>query len=153
MVVSLMAGQFLDISTSALVVQPLYLFCTSLPDVSLDLGRARFGPEVVEIHAPARFAAELAGSVDLLNLEEREILWVEGFPVRYDKDAVSALPLDRSERSKLPYGQKPSRFEVEAEYRFVVAISGPSAGAPTFLDLQLREPASFCRRYSTASGV
>jgi hypothetical protein len=126
-------------------VQPLYVFCTSLPDVSLDLGRARFGPELVEFHAPARFAAELARSADRLTLDEREILWVEGFPVRYDKDGVSALPLDQSERSRLPYGQKSSRFQVEAEYRFVVALSGPSAGAPPFLELQLREPESFCR--------
>jgi hypothetical protein len=107
---SLIDGGFTDGGTvpghfnfSTSWVQPLYVFCSSLPHVSLDLGRARFGPELVEIHDPARFAAELARSVALLNLEEREILWVEGFPVSYDKDAVSALPLDRSERSRFPH--------------------------------------------------
>src|SRR5882724_1743999 len=134
-------------------VQPLYVFCTSLPDVSVTIAGGHLGSELVIIHDPARFAAELTRSAYLLHLGEREILWVEAFPVRYDKDAVSDLPSDQSARHRLPYGQKASRFEVEREYRFVVAVSGVRQGALEFLDLQLGHPERFCDHCASGSAV
>ena len=109
-------------------------------------------PAPVGVGVP-RFAAELTRSVSLLHLGEREIFWVEAFPVRYDKDAVSDLSSDQSVRHRLPYGQKASQFEREREYRFVVAMSGVCHGAPEFLDLQLGHPERFGNHCASGSAV
>jgi hypothetical protein len=82
-----------------------------------------------------------------------EILWVEAFPVRYDKDAVSDLSSNQSVRHRLPYGQKASQFEGEREYRFVVAMPGVRHGAPECLDLQLGHPERFGNHCASGSAV
>jgi hypothetical protein len=112
--------------------------------VSRTLVAARFGGELVTIHDPLLFAAQLTRSLDNVGLGEREVVFVEGFPVRYDKDAVSELPKDELERIRLAYGQKPQHFAGEFEFRFAVALSGPAKSAPEFLDVRLSQPTRFC---------
>lgn len=125
----------------------LYTFCVAGPDVQHDHLRRQFGCHIVEIFDTTAFLAALENSLASLHVADREVLFVDGCPVRYDKDAIDEYPTIH--RDRIFYAQKPPRFASDCEWRVVVALSGPFKEAPEALFLNLRNPNLFCREMSS----
>lgn len=126
-------------------IHPTYVFCTCLPTVQRQEVMNHFGQELVRIFDPERFATELRQALGQCNFGTREIILLEGLPVRYDKDVVSELPLNEIARTRLAYGQKTSAYAKEYEYRFIVSLSRPGGDPPPdYLDVKMRNPSRFC---------
>jgi len=126
---------------------PTYALCLSHPGVNISELTARFGTHVIEVVQPVQFLGRLHLRAQALRLPNRAVDFVDCFPVRYDKGLVGAAPDDPSEIMRLSYGQKTPGFAVEREYRCVVVLSGPSAGAPDYLDLELGDVRELARSY------
>jgi len=127
---------------------PTYALCLSHPAVDISELTARFGTHVIEVVQPKQFLRRLHLRAQALRLPNRTVDFVDCFPVRYDKGLVGAAPDDPSEIMRLSYGQKTPDFAVEREYRCVVVLSGPSARAPDYLDLELGDVRALTRRYT-----
>jgi hypothetical protein len=126
---------------------PLYTFCVAGPDVQLDHLRRKFGCHVIEIFDTTAFLADFESALVRLELGDRELLFVDSCPVRYDKDQIGEYPTIR--RDRLLYAQKPSEHALDCEWRVVVALSGPLQEAPKALLLDLPNPSLFCREMFT----
>ena len=126
---------------------PLYTFCVAGPDVQHDYLRRQFGCHIVEIFDTTAFLAALESSLASLHLADREVLFVDSCPVRYDKDAIGEYPTIH--RDRIFYAQKPPDFASDCEWRVVVALSGPLKEAPEALFLDLSNPNLFCREMSS----
>jgi hypothetical protein len=131
---------------------PTYALCLSQADVDLTELRSRFGEHIVEVFAPQRFVERLHTSAQNLQLHDRELAFVDCFSVRYEKGRVGAQPNEGSELMRLSYGQKAPAFAVEREYRCVVVLSGASADAPKWIDLELGDVSAFVRTYGSVDG-
>ncbi len=117
---------------------PTYVFCTSDARVSRAYLASRFGPHLVEITEPAAFSLALHQALTSAVLpDHREVLFLDGCPVRYDKGSVGEDPASGSERLRLELAQKPLTYEEEHEYRFAAAVSGLASTAPEYLDVKL----------------
>jgi hypothetical protein len=118
-------------------MNPTYVFCTTQPGVDRSSLRVRFGSYVVTILSPSAFAAALlSGAAAAAAQAGRELLFLDGCPVRYDKGEVGAHPT-HEERLRLHFAQKPPAYALEQEFRFAAALSGPRAGAPAQLEISL----------------
>jgi hypothetical protein len=126
---------------------PLYAFCVAGPEVQHDHLRRQFGCHIVEIFDTTAFLAALESSLASLYLADREALFVDSCPVRYDKDAIGEYPM--IQRDRIYYAQKPPHFSSDCEWRVVVALSGPLKEAPEALFLDLRNPNLFCREIAS----
>lgn len=141
-----LVGEFVapgHLNYSGSLHNPLYAFCVSGPEVQHDHHRNEFGPHVVEIFDTSVFLAELESSLARLQLADREVLFVDSCPVRYDKDEVGEYP--RIHRDHIYYAQKPPRFAADCEWRVVVVLSGPLREARKELFLDLANPSLYCR--------
>jgi len=116
---------------SAPILQAAYFLCLS----TTRAGAAKFGDTIVEVVHTQR----LIDAVEAAVRSQRpalEVAFVEGFPVRYDKDGMAPAPA-LPERMRLTYGQKPALFSDDAEYRIAVVLTGLAADAQRYLDLTL----------------
>jgi len=94
-----------------------------VPSVDLDLLRERFGPWLVRIKQPRRFAQEISDYLG--TLPYRFAGGVKGCFVQYNKGEKTRRQLPISASTPLAYMQKPAAaFSVEKEFRFVVIVSG-----------------------------
>jgi hypothetical protein len=126
---------------------PLYAFCVAGPKVQHDHLRRQFGCHVVQIFDTTAFLAELESSLARLQLADREVLFVDSCPVRYDKEEVGEY--STTHRDRIYYAQKPPHFASDCEWRVVVALSGPLKEAPEELFLDVANPSLFCREMSS----
>lgn len=127
-------------------IHPTFVYCTSLPTVSEEFARQKFGPYSIVFTNPALFANRLLAALLNANFGESSVLFLKGFPVQYSKDTISELPTGWK-RSVIGFGQKPAKdFQDEQEYRFAFSLSRPDIQPHEFLDLQLEAPEEFCER-------
>lgn len=125
-------------------INPTYLFCTAGLVANLDFLRERFGRHLVLIHNPQKLFSAIHTFLDINGFNGRALLFVECFPVQYDKGDIQSWPTgDR--RVRLNYGQKPADYISEREYRCAVVLEGTHDGSHPWLDLTLSNPEMFCR--------
>ena len=116
---------------------PIYIFCTSLPEVDLEHMRRNFGKHIVKIGDPAQLSADLQLAMENSDLQLQGR--VDSSRVKYTKGELAAADSKPSERFRLSYLQKPKQFQPEREFRFVAIIGGvvrPS-DLPQDIDLNL----------------
>lgn len=131
-------------------LNPIYILSTCLPTICLDYAKDKFGKEIVTIHNTALFVRNLEEALKKYSFGEVKPIWLHALPVQYDKDAIAEKP-SLSEESRLPYNQKPGKYQDEQEYRFAVALSEfprPDLPLPEFLDLKLADSLQFCSHRS-----
>ncbi len=128
---------------------PTYALCLSQPTVDPTELTARFGPHVIQIVRPEPFLRRIHECAQGLRFPNRAVDFVDCFPVRYDKGLIGAAPNDPSVLMRLSYGQKTPDFAVEREYRCAIVLSGPSAGAPEYIDIELGDASTLLRRYDS----
>lgn len=127
-------------------IHPTFVYCTSLPSVSPEFARRKFGPYSIVITNPMLFASRLLAALLNVSFGESSPLFLKGFPVLYTKDTVSELPTGWK-RTVMGFGQKPAKdFEDEQEYRFAFSLSRPDIQPHEYLDVQLEAPEEFCKR-------
>jgi len=116
---------------------PIYIFCTSLPEVEVEHMRENFGKHIVKIDNPAQLSADLDRAMKNsdLKLQGR----VDSSRVTYTKGELVAADPQSSERFRLSYLQKPKEFEPEREFRFALIIGGAvrPSDLPHDIDLNL----------------
>jgi len=123
------------------LVQPTYVFCTTLPTADTAYLKARFGAVIVRILDPASFGAALHKSLDRMRLPaNRQLRFLDGCRVRYDKGELATDPRLDPNRIRVHFAQKPRAFSLEQEYRFTAVFDGPGQGSPDFIDVELSIP-------------
>jgi len=118
-------------------LNPTYLMCCSGPGADLNAMGERFGRWAVRINDPAEMIARLAAHAAASMPTGREALYIEAFPVLYNKGAVLSLAEVELLKQRIDYGQKPAEYACESEYRVVVVVSGLQRDAPTHLDVSM----------------
>lgn len=138
-----------ELECGFLQLNPIYIFCTSLPEVDVKRMSDKMGPYIVEIFEPGIFQDRLMESAVVKIPKGDMLLEPEAAPVRYDKGAVVAQRPKLGEHLNLAYTQKPASFAEECEFRFIVRIGLPATpDDPQFIDLQLANPEQFVRHYA-----
>ncbi len=120
---------------------PIFLFCTSLPDANLDYMKEKFGPYIVRIDNPR----QLAEDTNDYFISNRQKFLIEGSRVVYNKGQKLARELTDSERTDLSYSQKPPEFFGDCEFR-IVAIGlnvGQCKPECRFLDGERKQECEF----------
>lgn len=100
---------------------PIFLFCTSLPDVNLSHLRDNFGQYIVKINDPRRFALDISAHFD----GGGQNVLIEGYPVVYNKGQELDRKLADNERLDLSYRQKPfDKYHYDCEFRIAAIRLG-----------------------------
>lgn len=132
-------------------INPTYILCLSDAAAGATMIAERFGPCVCEIVSPIGLLERLHDWAQHWSLGEHEVGFVDCFSVRYDKGQVGSQPTGGRWRIRLPYGQKPHEFSREMEYRCAVSLTGPTEGAPNYLDVYLGDLTSVAADLSRLS--
>lgn len=107
---------------------PVYLLCTSGPDVDLDYFRKKFGDFVVKIMNPGQFRDDISNIkafVPDVNISGN----CDFKKVEYTKDQDQPIDVEETVRLRLYYCQKHSYFSPECEYRYVIKLKiGDTSG-------------------------
>jgi hypothetical protein len=118
-------------------LNPTYILCASGPSVDRKRLASAFGQYLVEISAPEAFLKRLFDDAVAGGIADREVAFLDAFPVQYSKGDVHDEPVDISDSLRLDYGQKPATHEWESEYRIALAFSGPLNWYPPYVELKL----------------
>jgi hypothetical protein len=131
---------------SSTFLNPTYVFCTCSPDVDHKVLSGQFGAYIVAIDDPDDFAEQLFRALQLLDLPGgRQLDFLDGSLVRYDKGRQGEYPRDPNARLRIDFAQKPLQYSHEKEYRFAAVLSGTSIGAPPYLDVRISRPGDVLR--------
>lgn len=120
-----------DVSFGGSFHDPVYLLCCSDPAADVSM----FGRWVVRINDPVALLEALGAASSPIpgrSLDEVRLL-----RVRYSKGLRATNTPEPQERLHLMMAQKPASFEPEREWRYVVMFSGPVAGAPSAIWLNV----------------
>jgi len=90
------------------------LCCHKDIESALNTGHGNY---IVEIANPLLLAEELNRSIR--NLESKHFGGIEGVVIEYDKGCERNEKLDSYQKSRLAYSQKPEKYSMENEFRFV----------------------------------
>lgn len=112
---------------------PLYLFCTSGPNVDLDYIKGKW-PYIVKITDPEKLKKSLCAIKPINTKMEttgrcmiKEVSYTKWEAIDIDPDSIEAV--------KLTYTQKPRSYEKECEFRYIVTTLPPLNHKPdTFLE-------------------
>jgi hypothetical protein len=104
-------------------INPLYLFCTSGPDVDLEYMKAKW-PFVVKISDPKKLKNSLNENKPL-NTKMKIVNKCKIEEVRYTKGEAVEIDPESIEAVKLSYAQKPRSYEKECEFRYIVNALPP----------------------------
>jgi hypothetical protein len=99
---------------------PIFCFCTCLPDVNLDHMKKTFGKYIVKINDPKQLAEDIN---DYFISDGRRFLIV-GCKVVYNKGQKLEEKLADNERLDMAYKQKPESFSPDCEFRIVAIKFG-----------------------------
>ena len=99
---------------------PVYCFCTCLPEVNCAHMLEKFGKYIVKINEPKRLAEDIN---DYFISKGQKIL-IEGCRVVYNKGQKLDRELTDNERLDLSYKQKPESFSPDCEFRIVAIELG-----------------------------
>lgn len=117
-------------------INPLYLFCTSGPNVDLNYIKANW-PFVVKISDPEK----LKNSIDNnkpLNTKMKMTNRCKIEEIRYTKGEIVEIDPNSIEAVKLSYAQKPRSYEKECEYRYIVTALPPKDhNSDLYIDYEL----------------
>jgi len=100
-------------------INPIYLLCTSGPNVDLDYMRRKFGEYIVKINDPFKLLTAFNNAKPIcsdMELVGKCILE----KVCYTKDQVLEIDPDSMDAVKLCYLQKPPEFIRDCEYRYLI---------------------------------
>lgn len=115
---------------------PVFILCFHGP--SVDFGRVRaYERFALRILDPNQFVRDLASHLESHPPFERTATWVDCVGVSYTKDQRVEITPDLRERLRLMYAQKRSTFAYQHEYRIAVGLSGPLAGCPEAITIDL----------------
>lgn len=126
-------------------LNPTYLHSASGPDVDRLRLAASFGSFLVEITKPDVFFQRLFDAALAHGIPNRDVNFLDTFPVQYTKGDVQAEPADISALLRLDYGQKPADCRWQSEYRAVLSFSGPLHSYPDCLTLKLGDLSDIAR--------
>ncbi|MGA2093158.1 MAG: hypothetical protein ABSH16_07105 [Sedimentisphaerales bacterium] len=100
---------------------PIFCFCTCLPDVDLAYISDRFKSKyIVKINEPRTLAEEIASYLS----SRGENFMIVGCKVVYNKGKKLEKKLTANDRLDLAYKQKPESFSLEREFRIVAIKFG-----------------------------
>jgi len=117
-------------------INPLYLFCTSGPDVDLLYMKSKW-PFIVKISDPQKLKKSLDANKPL-NTKMEIVGKCKIEKVRYTKGEVVEIDPDSIEAVKLSYAQKPRSYEEQCEFRYIVTALPPADHEPDmYLDYKL----------------
>jgi len=117
-------------------INPLYLFCTSGPDVDLEYMKAKW-PFVVKITGPEKLKNSLDENKPL-NTKMEIVSKCKIEKVRYTKWEAVEIDPDSIEAVRLSYTQKPRSYEKECEFRYIVTALPTANHKPDrYLDYNL----------------
>jgi hypothetical protein len=102
---------------------PLYLFCTSGPNVDLDIMKRKW-PYIVKITDPEKLRKSLC-EIKPINTKMETTGRCMLKKVSYTKGEVLDIDPDSSEAVTLTYIQKPMSFEEQCEFRYIVTTLPP----------------------------
>lgn len=105
---------------------PIFCFCTCLPEVNLDHMKENFGKYIVKINNPKKLAEEIN---DYL-FDKGQRFLIEGCRVVYNKGEKLDKKLTDNERLNLAYKQKPEKFWPDCEFRIVAIKFRKSSEQP-----------------------
>lgn len=121
---------------------PIFCFCTSLPDVKIDHMKDKFGRYIVKINDPKELAEDINDY--LLNNGQRFLIM--GREVVYNKGEKLDKKLTDNERLDLAYTQKPRGFSSDCEFRIVAIKFGePCKDECKFLSGQFEQVEPQCK--------
>lgn len=117
-------------------INPLYLFCTSGPDVDMVYMKSIW-PIVVKISDPKKLKKSLDASKPL-NTKMEIVSKCKIEKVRYTKGEVIEIDPDSIEAVKLSYDQKSRSYDKQCEFRYIVTALPPTINKPDmYLDYKL----------------
>ena len=124
-------------------INQMYLLCTASPDVDLKHLR-KYGDWVVRINDPICLMNDLCVAAPV-NTNMKLLGQCKLEQVKYNKGEVLNLDPDSGEAYKLPYTQKPSSYQGDHEYRYVITADmlGGSYPVDLFLHYDLNKPISY----------
>ena len=123
---------------------PIFCFCTCLPDVDLAYISDRFKSKyIVKINEPRTLAEEIASYLS----SRGESFVIVGCGVVYNKGEKLEKKLTANERLDLAYKQKPKSFSLEREFRIVAIKFGEPCNREgcKYLDGQFEQADPMCR--------
>jgi hypothetical protein len=128
---------------SELAGNGVFLFCTSLPYVSLDHMRESFGKYIVKINNPRRLAEDINNY--FVSIGQRFL--VEGCRVIYNKGHKLQRELSANERADLSYKQKEFKeFHEDCEFRIVaIKLGEPCKEECKYLSGQFEQVEADCK--------
>jgi len=121
----------LDLRLIGTYGNPLYLFCTSGPNVDLNHMKNRW-PYIVKINDPGELKNTLCElkpnntKMEAMGCMIKKVSYTKGEPINIDPNSFEAV--------NLTYTQKPRSYWKECEFRYIVTTLPPSNRTPdTFL--------------------
>jgi len=134
-------------------LNPVYCFCTCLPEVNRAHMLEKFGKYIVKINEPKRLAEDIN---DYFISKGQKIL-IEGCRVVYNKGQKLDRELTDNERLDLSYKQKPESFSPDCEFRIVAIklsesckaeckffdVDGQSEPECKFIKVNLNKPLNY----------
>ena len=104
-------------------INPLYLFCTSGPNVDLALMKVKW-PYIVKISDPKKLKESLNDKkpvntkMEIVNkCKIAEVIYTKWEIVDIDPDSIEAV--------KMSYTQKPRKYKKECEFRYIITTLPP----------------------------
>ncbi len=124
---------------------PIYMFCTSLPEVDKEYLQKRFGRFLVMIEDPMQLATDIQTAIESSGYSPIGV--VRGAKVEYTKGQIVPRDLSPSEGARLSYTQKPESFSAEHEFRFVSILGGAvrSADLPEYIEIDIGNSISYAK--------
>jgi hypothetical protein len=105
---------------------PVFCFCTCLPEVNFDYMKENFGKYIVRINNPR----QLANDINDYLIDKGQRFQIKGRKVIYNKGQKLDKKLTGDERFELSYKQKPESFIHDCEFRIVAIKFTKSSEQP-----------------------
>ena len=123
---------------------PTYISCLSTSDANVEEIRGRFGRWSVAIRSTDIFIERVAAAFSRFTPHENEPLFMEAFPVHYNRGAILTEAQLEAIGVRLRYGQKSSEFSCESEFRVAAIYGGIRSELPSHAFLQIEIPTGMC---------
>lgn len=141
-----------DLECGFLCANPIFIFCTSLPEVDIATMKQKMGPHVVDIFNPELFSQELEKSLKKME-SIGPVLELNCGQVWYNKGTLVTEALDWPNQEHLAYLQKAPSYAHEKEYRFLSTLNPEkSIEEMMHIDVKLENPSKFVRRLKDVKG-
>lgn len=138
-------------SAEASSANPVYILCTSLPNVEIEHLRQQFGNYVVQISDVAKFAEDIGLAIERAGYRLNKP--VQYAAVEYSKGEFANSDLGPFAGATLGIIQKDRKFLPDSEFRFYATLPSSylSNGVPPYLDLEFERAPQYARFINNAA--